>query len=219
VASPLDWLVLLGALLFAVWGLRRNLSRAVLFIAPGTLLIDSEDPPDRMQVPAELATLARELERLGFSPIGSRREKPLFAGATTYYDYANAPQGVFATLFSSRSGQPHLYYLTATPGSGYVITASYRRPSREVPGVYLAGVLEGFPPERIYRAHLRRIEPLGSVGEYTQQSRLEVAKAWASGPGRSEIRQQNFQGLMWTAAILVFLVAAFFGAAPYVGRR
>ena len=57
------------------------------------------------------------------------------------------------------------------------------------------------------------------MGEYTQQSRLEVAKAWASGPGRSEIRQQNFQGLMWTAAILVFLVAALFGAAPYVGRR
>ncbi len=218
-ARPLDLLVLLGALIFVAWGLRRNLSRAVLFIAPGTLLLDSEDPPDRMRVPAELAALAGELERLGFSPIGSRREKPLFAEATTYYDYANARQRVFATLFSSRSGQPRLYYLTTTPGNGFVITASYRRPPREVPGVYLAGALEGFPPERIYRAHLRRIEQSGSVGEYTQQSRLEVAKAWASGPGRSEIRQQNFQGLMWTAAILVFLAAALFGAAPHLGRR
>ena len=107
-ASPLDLWVLLGALIFVVWGLRRNLSRAVLFIAPGTLLVDSEDPPDRMQVPTELATFAGELERLGFSPIGSRREKPLFARATTYYDYANAPQRVFATLVSSRSGRPHL---------------------------------------------------------------------------------------------------------------
>ena len=218
-ASPLDLLVLLGALLFVGWGLRRNLSRALLFIAPGTLVVDSEDPPDRMQVPEQLAELARELERLGFSAIGSRREKPLFAEATTYYDYANPPQRVFATLFLSRSGRPHLYYLTATPGNGFVITAGYRRPSREIPGVYLAGALEGFPPERIYRAHLRRIEQIGSVGEYTRESRLEVAKAWASGPGRSEIRQQNFQGLMWTAAILVFLAAALIGAAPHVGRR
>ncbi len=214
----LDLFVLAGVLAIVLVGLRRNLSRALLFIAPGSLSLDSEDPPDRMQVPSELAALARELERLGFSPIGSRREKPPLAPATLFYDYAKAPEKVFATLFLSASGRPHLDYLTVTPGNGFVITANYRRPSREIPG-YLAGALEDFPPERIYRAHLRRIEQIGAVGEYTPQSRLEAAKAWSAGPGRREIRQQNFQGLMWTAATLVILVAAVFGAAPGLTRR
>jgi hypothetical protein len=207
----MDVLILLGALGLVLVILYKNLWRAVLCIAPASLALESEDPPDRMQVPAELAPLARELSRLGFSSIGSRREKPRLARATIFYDFAKAQDKVFATLFLSTSGTPRLYYLTVTPNNGFVITADYRRPSREIPGVYLAGALEDFPPERIYRAHLRRIEPIGAVGEYTQEGRLKAAKAWSSGPGRSEIRQQNLHGLVWTAGTLGILAAAVFG--------
>ncbi len=209
--QPLDALVPLGALALVLLVLYKNLWRAVLCIAPATLALDTEDPPDRMQVPHELKPLAGELANLGFSPIGTRREKPVLAAATIFYDFANAADKVFATLFLSTSGTPRLYYLTTTQRNGFVITANYRRPSKEIAGVYLAGALEEFPPERIYRAHLRRIERMGPVGEYTQEGRLAAAKAWFSGPGRSEIRNQNLHGLVWTAGTLGILAAALFG--------
>jgi len=211
VSQPLDALVPLAALALVLVVLYKNLWRSVLCIAPATVALDSEDPPDRMQLPQPLAPLARELARLGFSSIGSRREKPVLAAPTVFYEFANPADQAFATLFLSTSERPHLYYLTMTQNRGFVITANYPRPAKEVPGVYLAGALEEFPPERIYRAHLRRVEPMGPVGEYTQEGRLAAAKAWFSGPGRSEIRHQNLHGLVWTAGTLGILAAALFG--------
>ena len=107
-ARPADWLILAVVFGVVAWGLRRNLSRAVLFVAPSTLLLDSEDPPDHMQVPDELAALAGELRRLGFVPVGSRREKPPLSAALTHYDYAKPESKVFGTLFISKGGVPHL---------------------------------------------------------------------------------------------------------------
>ncbi len=210
-SHPFDALVPLGALGLVLVVLYKNLWRAVLCLAPDSLSFESEDPPDRMRIPHELTPMAQELARLGFSSIGSRREKPVLAPPTIFYDFANTAERVFATIFLSTRGTPHLYYLTRTRSDGFVITANYRRPSREIPGLYLAGALEDLPPERLYRAHLRRIEPLGPVGEYTQEGRLAAARAWSSGPGRSEIRQQNLHGLVWTAGTLGILAAAIFG--------
>jgi hypothetical protein len=211
VSHPLDALVPLAALALVLVVLYKNLWRAVLCLAPASLSLDLEDPPDRMRIPHELTPLVQELTRLGFCPIGSRREKPRLAAPTIFYDFAKAAERVFATICLSSSGTPHLYYLTRTRSNGFVITANYRRPAREIPGFYLAGALENVPAERIYRAHMRRIEPMGPVGEYTQEGRLAAAKAWSSGPGRSEIRQQNLHGLVWTAGILGILAAAIFG--------
>jgi hypothetical protein len=211
VTQPLDALVPLAALAVVLVVLYKNLWRAVLCIAPATVALDSEDPPDQIQLPQPLIPLVRELTGLGFSSIGSRREKPFLVAPTIFYEFANAADKVFATLFLSTSGTPRLYYLTRTQNNGFVITANYPRPAREVPGVYLAGALEGFPPERIYRAHLRRVERMGPLGEYTQEGRLAAAKAWFSGPGRSEIRHQNLHGLVWTAGTLGILAAALFG--------
>jgi hypothetical protein len=191
--------------------LYKNLWKAILCIAPQTLEVDSEEPADRVTLPTELLAAARELERLGFSSIGSRREKPLLAPASLFYDFASGKEKVFAALSISDAGEVHLDFLTTTQGNGFVITANHRRPSREVPGVYLSGALEEVPADRIYRAHLRRVEALRPVGEYTQEARLAAAKAWASGPGRREIRLQNLQGLLWTAGTLGILAAAILG--------
>lgn len=209
--EPVNLFILLGGCVLAGVVLYRNFWRALLCVAPSTLSVESEDPPDRIQLPVELRSIAAELMALDFAPIGSRREKPKFAPATIAYDYANAKDRVFATLNVGRDGRPRLYFLTPVANGGFVITANYRRPAREVRGRYLAGSLDDFPPERVYKAHLRRIESLPASGEYTQEGRLEAAKAWVAGPGRGELRQQNLAALVWTAGTLGILAAAAFG--------
>lgn len=204
-------LMVLGGCALAGFILYKNFWRAVLCVAPSTMRVEMEDPPDRIELPLELRAVAKQLEALGFAPIGSRREKPRFGPASLAYDYANAQERAFATLSGGRDGKPHLYFLTAVSDGGFVITANYRRPAREIPGHYLAGSLDDFPTERVYKAHLRRIESLPAPGEYTQDGRLEAARAWVAGPGRSELRQQNLAALVWTAGTLGILAAAIFG--------
>jgi len=204
-------LMVLGGVALAGFVLYRNFWRAILCLAPSTMSVEIEDPPDRIELPLELSAVAKQLEALGFAPIGSRREKPRFGPASLAYDYANAQDKVFATLSVGRDGKPHLYFLTAFSGGGFVITANYRRPAKEIPGHYLAGSLDDFPPERVYKAHLKRIESLPASGEYTQDGRLGAAQAWVAGPGRSELRQQNLAALVWTAGTLGIVAAAVFG--------
>ncbi len=205
-----DVLIAVSGLALAAVVLYKNFWRGVLCIAPSTMSVDIEDPPDRVVLPAELAPTAKQLGLLGFALIGSRREKPRFAPGVLWYDYANEKERVFATLSVARNGKPRLYYLTPVQGDGFVITANYRRPAKEA-GRYLAGSLDDSPPARVYRAHLRRIEPLDASGEYTLEGRLKAAKAWLAGPGRSELRQQNLAALVWTAGTLGILAAAVFG--------
>lgn len=206
-----DYLLIPIGLALAGFMLYRNFWRAILCIAPSTLEVDAEDPPDRMKVPRELSPMAEQLGALGFVPIGTRREKPKFAAAMLFHDFACPNEGVFATLSLGRDLKPCLYFLTRTEQDGFVITANYRRPAKEIPGRYLAGSLDDFPPVRVYKAHLKRIGPLARSGDYTQAGRLEAAEAWYAGPGRSEIRQQNLQGLVWTVGTLGILAAAVFG--------
>lgn len=204
-------LMVLGGCALAGFILYKNFWRAVLCVAPSTLSVEIEDPPDRMEPPAALRAAGRQLEELGFAPLGSRREKPRFGPASLAYDYANAQAQMFATLSAGREGKSHLYFLTPIAGGGFVITANYRRPAKEIRGHYLAGSLDDFPPERVYKAHLRRIESLPTSGEYTQEGRLKAAQAWVAGPGRGELRQQNLGALVWTAGTLGILAAAAFG--------
>jgi len=209
--NPADWLRVVPGFALAGFVLYRNFWRAILCIAPSTLEVDAEDPPDRMKVPPELLPMAGQLGALGFLRIGTRREKPKLAPPVLFHDFAYPREGVFASLSLGRDLKPHLYFLTRTEHDGFVITANYRRPAKEIPGRYLAGSLDDFPADRVYKAHLKRIEPLARSGDYTQAGRLEAAEAWYAGPGRSELRQQNLQGLVWTAGTLGILAAAVFG--------
>jgi hypothetical protein len=165
-----------------------------------------------MKVPLELAPLANELARLGFVPAGSRREKAPLGPAVFFYDFAKESEKTFATLGSGKDAKRRLFYLTLTRNGGFVITANYRRPAREIPGLYLSGGLEDFPAERVYKAHLRRIEGVQLAGEYTQDGRVAAAEAWLAGPGRAEVRLENLQGLVLTAGSLGILAAAVFGS-------
>lgn len=207
----MDILVVVGLAAIALAVLRANFWRAVLFLWPSSIQVEPEEPGDKMSLPEALEPLSRLLIGLGFEPLGSRMEKPRLGRALLSYDYAHAAQKVFATLYLGRDGQPRLYFLTPIEGGGFVLTSNYRRPAKEIPGHYLSGALEELPPERIFRAHVRRLEPFQPRGELTQEARVAAAREWFAGPGGPEVRQQNLHGLLWSLGTVGMVVAALFG--------
>ncbi|NBD11424.1 hypothetical protein [Corallococcus silvisoli] len=199
-------LVLAGVLL------ALNFWRALLFLFPHTVRVEPEAPADQMNLPDALAPLAGQLQALGFTPLGSHEEKPLLQKATRSYDWAHAGERVFATLHLGNGEGPRLYLLTPLASGGFVVTASYRRPALDLPG-YRSGSLEDASPERLLRAHVRRLdgwEPAGPEA-FSWEGRVQAGRAWYQGLGRKEIRRQNLQGLLWTAIALAIVASAFLG--------
>ena len=199
-------LVLAGVLLFL------NFWRALLYLLPHSVRVEPEAPADQMDLPDSLSPLAGQLQALGFTPVGSHEEKPLLQKATRSYDWAHPGERVFATLHEGGDLLPRLYLLTPLASGGFVVTASYRRPALDVPG-YRSGSLEDAAPERLLRAHVRRLEGLEPAGPegFTWEGRVQAARAWYQGLGRKEIRRQNLQGLLWTAIALAIVASAFLG--------
>jgi hypothetical protein len=200
----------LVGLALAVMLLKLNLWRAVLFLAPASVRVDTEAPADQMDLPPELAPLADQLKALGFTALGSHEEKPRLHPATRSYDFARPAERVFATLHLGQDDAPRLYFLTPLAPEGFVITAGYKRPALELPG-YRSGGLEEASPERLYRAHLKRLEGLTPSGAFTWEGRVDAGRSWYRGLGQKEIRKQNLPGLLWTAAALAILASAFLG--------
>jgi len=151
-----------------------------------------------------------ELLALGFVPLGTHLERAPLGAQTLAFDFGHPKQLVFATL-TATDEQPRLYLLSRA-NDGFVLTADYRRPARELKGRYLSGSLEGVSAERLYKAHLRRLAELGNAtGECTLEGRLAVARAWLEGPGTAETRQQNLLGLLWTVGTVGMVAAAILG--------
>jgi len=200
----------LVGLVLALMLLRLNFWRAVLFLAPTSVRVEPEAPADQMDLPPELAPLAEQLRALGFTALGSHEEKPRFHPATRSYDFARPAERVFATLHLGRDATPRLYLLTPLAPGGFVITAGYKRPALDLAG-YRSGGLEGASPERLYRAHLRRLEGLTPSGDFTWEGRVEAGRSWYRGLGQKEIRRQNLPGLLWTLAALAIVASAFVG--------
>lgn len=191
-----------------------NAWRAVLFVRPASMRIEADEPPDQWKLPEELQKLAKWLTENGFRPLGSHWEKPLFTRETVSYDFVDPGHSVFATLYVGRDGGARLYLLTPIKGrggeDGFVVTANYRRPARELPGQYYSGGLEEYAPDRVLKAHLRRLEneKLAPRGELTHEARIEEGRRWFQTFGQNEIRWQNLQGLLWTLGTVAMLVLA-----------
>jgi hypothetical protein len=200
----------LVGLALAVMLLKLNLWRAVLYLAPASVRVDTDAPADQMDLPPELAPLAGQLKALGFTALGSHEEKPRLHPATRSYDFARPAERVFATLHLGQDDTPRLYFLTPLAPEGFVITAGYKRPALELPG-YRSGGLEEASPERLYRAHLKRLEGLTPAGAFTWEGRVDAGRSWYRGLGQKEIRKQNLPGLLWTVAALAILASAFLG--------
>jgi hypothetical protein len=202
---------MLAGLMLAVMLLRLNFWRAILFLFPARVRVEPDAPAEQMNLPSELAPAAEQLQALGFVPLGSHEEKPPLRRATLSYDYAHPGERVFATLHQGPDGTPRLYFLTPLAPEGFVITAGYRRPALDIPGRYRSGGLEEASPERVFRAHLRRLEGLSPTGTFTWEGRVEAGHSWYRGLGQKEIRKQNLPGLLWTVAALAIVASAFLG--------
>ncbi|MBN1208652.1 MAG: hypothetical protein JXB05_27575 [Myxococcaceae bacterium] len=200
-----------AGVVLAVMLLSLNYWRALLFLFPARVRVEPDAPGDQMELPSELTGLAEQLQALGFLPLGSHEEKPPLARATLSYDFAHPAERVFATLHLSPKGAPRLYFLTPLAPEGFVITAGYRRAAFELPGRYRSGGLEQVPPERLFRAHLKRLEGLSPTGDFTWEGRVETGRSWYRGLGQKELRRQNLPGLLWTVAALAIVVSAFLG--------
>jgi hypothetical protein len=200
-----------AGLVLAVTLFWLNLWRAVLVLFPASVRVEPEAPADQMDLPEECAALAGQLKALGFVPLGSHDEKPRLRAATRSYNYAHPAEKVFATLHLGPDGQPRLYFLTPVAPDGFVITAGYRRAALDIPGRYRAGALEDAAPDRLLRAHLKRLEGLTPTGEFTWEGRVAAGRSWYRGLGQKEIRRQNLPGLLWTVAALAIVASAFLG--------
>jgi hypothetical protein len=203
--------IAVAGLVLAVVLLVMNLWRAILFLFPSSVRVEPEAPADQMDLPLELGALATGLQALGFVPLGSHEEKPRLQRATRSYDWAHPGERIFATAYLGADGTPRFYLLTPLAPEGFVITSSYRRPAMELPGRYRSGSLEDASPERLLRAHLRRLEGLTRAGDFTWEGRVQAGRSWYQGLGRKEIRRQNLQGLLWTVMALAIVVSAFLG--------
>lgn len=201
----------LAGLALATALLALNLWRAALYLFPARVRVEPEAPADQMNLPSELLPAEEQLRALGFHALGNHEEKPPLGRATLSYDYANPAERVFATLHLGSDGSPRLYLLTPLEPEGFVVTADYRRPALDIPGRYRSGSLEQAPAERIFRAHLRRLEGLTPTGDFSWEGRVEAGRSWYRGLGQREIRRQNLPGLLWTVAALAIVASAFLG--------
>jgi len=204
--------VLLLVVAVAAALLRWHLWRAVVFVAPRSVRVEADTPDDSVPVTGSLESTHEALLKLGFSLLGTHVEHPRLRRPTMCWDYVDAKRSAFATLYEGPEGRAQLDFLTPTEGGGFVLTANYRRPSREVKHRYLSGALEGASSDRLWAVHQRRIPELGApAAEWTLEGRVAAARAWLQGPGAVELRLQNAVGLLWTVGALGMVGAAMFG--------
>ncbi len=208
--EPRPFVFLGASLLLAAYVLKTHGWRAVLFVNPRAQRHEADAPGDQMKLPLEVEPLARAIRELGFSPLGSRLVCAAFAPDETQWDFVNAPERTFATLSlgRDRGGTPRLDFVSPLSGAGQVITGNYGRPAKEIEGRYLNGGLEEASPERLFRAHQRRIDALDVPAPFSMEARLDLLRAWSAGPARMELRLLHAQGLLWSVGSIVMVAAA-----------
>lgn len=199
-----------GVLVVAGLILRFSLWRAILFFSPTSIRIDVEDQ-GRVEVPEALRPTVALLEQAGFAPLGTHSERPVLGPVTLCFDFVSAQDRTWATVFMGRDDVPAVYFLSVLEEGGLVLTSNYRRPAREEPGRYVSGWLEDIPADRVFKAHMRRLEGAALSSALSLEERVDVARQWYSDAGKSEVRQQHVQGLLWSLGSLGMVAAAIFG--------
>ena len=183
--------------------------RAVLFIAPGTARIEVETPADATSIPPELDDAWAELKKLGFVLLGTHSEKFWFRAPVLFLDGVHETEPIVASLTLGKDEQDHTTLWTMSD-RGFVITANFKRPSREDAGTYLAGSIDGASFERLLKVHTRRLPEIGTAQRLdTIEKRVDAARTWFSKSGKPELRQQHALALLWSIGAIGMVCAAF----------
>jgi hypothetical protein len=188
-----------------------QLWRAVLFVRPESVRIEIDDPNANVALPEAILPLWQGLQKLGFELLGSHIEQPKFGRRVMFFDAVCPAQNVFAVMSGAGADQ-RLTLMTPLPKGGLLITANFRRPAREIPGVYLSGCLEGAAQDRLLNAHLRRARAFTIPQlESSLDGCVNAISMWYRRHGKFELRQQHAVGLLWTLAGLGMVGGAVWG--------
>ncbi len=201
--------------LLASYMLWKHGRRAALFVAPGLVRVEArpgEAPRTTAQLRAE-----DELARLGFSRLGSRRERGALGGLDLGSEaYANEVAGAYADVFDhAPGGAALLYFLSPFPGGAVVLTANHARPATatddaQAGGIPGAGVGATWSAHQIAVARFR--ERHGTPAAPADlAARTATARRWYGGPGGRELRRLfalNFLNALVAAVLLAGSVNA-----------
>ncbi len=201
----LEALVLLAIAAVALW---LTAWRALLFLAPGTVRVEVESPADATRVPDELADAVSALRKLGFTLLGAHSEKYPLRAPREFIDLVK--ENVVASLRVGRDEGDEVTLWSHAQGR-FVITSNFKRPSREVPGRYLSGAIDGASYERLLNVHLRRVPEINATGRAENvEAHVETVRAWFRGAGKPELRQAHAVALLWSLGAVGMVGAAVF---------
>ncbi len=207
-------LVVVIAVLVAVGLLRVQTWRALLCLWPKSLRVEPEEPASALTVSGVLEPAVDALRAQGFTVVGSHSEAPRLGPAELFVDLAHAGSGIWAQVSAPHSRDERsarVTLLTPTDGA-WVLTSNFRRPARDTARVAVGG-LEGATPERLVKAHARRLAAGASLPEVSLDARVALARDWYASVGVTEVRLQHARGLMWSLFALGLLAAPFVTAA------
>ena len=191
-------IVVAGAVL--VWA---NLWRTLIFVTPSATTLEIEDGSPDAPVPGWLEETHTTLRGLGFAPVGSWLELRRLGPARTSWGYVNEAQRVFAIVADSplvrvrrtpltppeprleRDGPAaRVTFVTVSAASGFLLSSNFRRPGATIPHRHLCAGLPNASAERLFRAHLRRVEELGVPAGTFKAYKL----VWTNNSGEMETR-------------------------------
>lgn len=178
---------------FALVQVARYSRRALLFLFPSVRVTGEPGAPPRS---ARRLRAGAALERLGFVPLGIRRERSALGALAREGDaYASAEQGAFADVVEDGAGAAAVTFFTPFAGGAAVLTADHRRRSTVSPQVQAGGMPDA-PLEAVLAAHRVAVQRFAAAHGAPSvapelEARLSAARAWAVGEGRRELRRAN----------------------------
>lgn len=198
-----------------VWA---NLWRALSFFSAAATTLEIDDGSPDAPVPGWLEPTDAALRALGFAPVGTWLEHRRLGPTRTTWGYVHEAQRTFALAADSplvrRSAKPwtppeprlerdgpaaRVTFVTVSTADGFLLSSNFRRPGASVPARHLCAGLPGVSPDRLFRAHLRRVPELGEpAGTFTLDGLLQHLRRWHATVGRAEQRRLHGVGLLWT---------------------
>jgi hypothetical protein len=210
VPETVNPLVVVVAALVAVGLLRVQTWRALLCLWPQSMRVEPEEPASALTVPGVLEPAVDALTAQGFTVVGSHSESPRLGRPELFVDLAHAATGTWAQVSAPHSRDERgarVTVLTRTEGA-WVLTSNFRRPARDTPRAAIGG-LEGAAPDRLVKAHTRRVAKTSPLADVSLDARVALAREWYASVGVTEVRLQHARGLMWTLFALGLLAAPF----------